>query len=317
MLDLITLGETMVLLSPLSEGPLQYVYHFEKRYAGAESNVAIATVRLGHSAGWISRLGADDFGRYIFNAVRGEGVDVSQVFLDPEHPTGVFFRSRGALGGGSETFYYRRDSAASHLSPGDLDPDYFRGARILHVTGITPALSPSCRAAVYRAIELARDHGLTVSFDPNMRFKLWTAAEARPVMLDLAAQADVVLPGLSECGLLWGTEDPQVAAEACLRAGARLVAIKLGTEGAYLCTPEKELRVPAVPVGRVVDSIGAGDGFAAGLLVGLMEGWPLQEAARLAVTVGAFATCTPGDIEGYPDRARVQALWAGQTARDR
>ena len=315
--DLITLGETMVLFSPLSEGPLQYVYHFEKRYAGAESNVAIATARLGRSAGWISRLGADDFGRYILTSLRGEGVDVSQVRWDPDHPTGVFFRSRGALGGGSETFYYRHDSAASHLSPEDLDPAYFRDARILHLTGITPALSASCRATVYRAIELARELGLIISFDPNMRLKLWSADEARPVMLDLAARADVVLPGLAECALLWGTEDARAAAEACLRLGARLVVIKLGTEGAYLCTPESELRVPAVPVGRVVDPIGAGDGFAAGLLVGMMEDWPLEQAARLAVTVGAFATSTPGDIEGYPDMVRVQAFWAGQAARER
>lgn len=315
--DLITLGETMVLFSPLTEGPLQYVYHFEKRYAGAESNVAIATVRLGHSAGWVSRLGDDDFGRYILASLRGEGVDTSRVRLDPAHPTGVFFRSRGSVGGGMETFYYRHGSAASHLGPEDLDPVYFRGARILHITGITPALSDSCRAAIYRAVELARQEGLTVCFDPNLRLKLWAPEEARRVLCDLAARADIVLPGRGECGALYGTEDEVATAEAILAAGAKLVLVKLGTEGAYLRSATEELRVPAVPVGRVVDPIGAGDGFAAGFLVGWMEGWPLAECARLAVTVGAFATATAGDIEGYPDLARVRAFWAGQAPRER
>ncbi len=315
--DLITLGETMVLLSPLTEGPLQYVYHFEKRYAGAESNVAIAAARLGHPAGWISRLGDDDFGRYILCSLRGEGVDTSQVRLDPGHPTAVFFRSRGAVGGTGETFYYRRGSAAAQLGPDDLDPAYFHGARVLHITGVTPALSPSCRAAVYRAIELARQEGLLVSFDPNIRLKLWTVEEARPVLLDLAARADLIFLGRSECGILCGTEDEASAAAQLLAGGAGLVVVKLGAEGAYIRSAHEELRVPGVPVGRVVDPIGAGDGFAAGFLVGQMEGWPLAESARLACTVGAFATATAGDVEGYPDMARVRAFWAGKAARER
>ncbi len=315
--DLITFGETMVLFSPLSEGPLQYVYHFEKRFAGAESNVAIATVRLGHSAGWISRLGDDDFGRYILCGLRGEGVDTSQVRLSAAQPTGVFFRSRGSVGGGSETFYYRHNSAASQLAPEDLDPAYFQGARVLHLTGITPALSADCRAATYRAIELARQAGLLISFDPNLRLKLWPVDEARRVLCDLASRVDIVLPGRSECAILYGTEDERKAAGAILAAGARLVVVKLGTEGAYIRTAGEELRVPAVPVGQVVDPIGAGDGFAAGFLVGQMEGRSLAESARLAVTIGAFATATAGDVEGYPSRARVEAYWAGRAPRER
>ncbi|HEY65316.1 MAG TPA: sugar kinase [Caldilineae bacterium] len=318
--ELITLGETMILFSPEADGPLRYVDRFQRRAAGAESNVAIAVTRLGHSAGWISRLGDDEFGRYILMSLRGEGVDVSQVRMDPDHPTGVMFRERGLMGR-VEVIYYRRGSAASHLGPDDLDVAYFRSARLLHLTGITPALSASCREAVYRAIELARGAGLTISFDPNLRLKLWSLEEARVVLRDLTARADMVLVGLEEGEAIFDCQGEEAVASAILAKGPRAAVVKLGTRGAYLRTAEAELRVPAYQVPRVVDPVGAGDGFDAGVLAGWLKGWPWEDCLRLGALVGALAVTVPGDVEGYPDMAQVRAYWdqqgfeAGQVAR--
>ena len=306
--ELITLGETMVLFSPEIDGPLRHVERFQRRAAGAESNVAIALARLGHTAGWISRLGDDEFGRYILMSLRGEGVDVSQVHLDPDHPTGIMFRQRGLMGR-VEVIYYRRGSAASYLRPEDLNPTYFQGGRLLHLTGITPALSESCRQTVYRAIELAREAGLTISFDPNLRMKLWSLQEAREVLCDLIGKADLVLTGLEEGERLLKRQGEKALAEAILERGARTAIVKLGERGAYLRTEDVELQVPAYPVPRVVDPVGAGDGFDAGCLAGWLKGWDWEASLRLGALVGALAVTVPGDVEGYPDMAQVEAYW--------
>ena len=157
--DVVTLGETMVLFTPMGDGPLRYVHHFEKGSAGPQSNVCIGLTRLGHSAGWISRLGDDEFGRYVLSAVRSEGVDVSQVHFDPEHPTAVYFKERRALGS-AQVYYYRAGSAASHMTPDDIDPDYIQNAKFLLGSGITPALSATCRDALWRAVEIAKEAGV-------------------------------------------------------------------------------------------------------------------------------------------------------------
>lgn len=307
--ELITLGETLILFSPEVDGPLRYVDRFQRRAAGAESNVAIGVSRLGHSAGWISRVGDDEFGRYILTSLRGDGVDVSQVRLGPG-PTAVMFRERGLLGR-VDVVYYRQGSAASFLGPDDLDPAYWRGARLLHLTGITPALSASCRAAVYRAVELARANGLAISFDPNLRLKLWSLAEAQSVLRDLAGRADWVLVGLEEGKILFERGNEEEVAAAILEAGAGAAVIKLGTEGASLHRRGERIHTPAFPASRVVDPVGAGDGFDAGFLAGWLKGWKDLDCLRLGALVGALAVTVPGDVEGYPDWQQVQKYWQG------
>lgn len=309
--DVITLGETMVLFAPLEPGPLRYARRFEMRFGGAESNFAVGIVRLGFSAGWISRLGDDEFGRYIFTQLRGEGVDVSRVRFDPEAPTGVFFKELGRPGG-TRVYYYRRQSAASRLSPGDLDAEYFAGARWLHLTGITPALSDSCRAAVEAALGLARRFGLTVSFDPNLRLKLWPLATARRVLVPLLQQADVVLGGHEELCLLLEEPAPEAAAEVLLAAGVKVVAVKLGAEGALVVTADFRERVPAFPVAEVVDPVGAGDAFDAGFVAGQLLGRTLAESARLGNACGALMVSVRGDYEALPTLAEAEEFMAGR-----
>ncbi len=305
--EVVAIGETMVLFTPDLDGPLRYVHQFRKGIGGAESNVCIGLTRLGHSAGWVSRVGDDEFGRYVVSAIRAEGVDVSQVRKDPQASTAVYFKERRALGGGS-VYYYRKGSAASRLSPDDIDTDYLTGARVLLGSGITPALSESCRETLLHAIRVAKSAGLLVVFDPNLRLKLWEADEARRTLLSFIELADIVLPGQEEAEFLTGEEDPVAAGRALRAMGPKQVIVKVGAEGAWVFTQDGDEHIPGFPVERVVDPVGAGDAFASGYIAGLLEGMRPSEATRLANACGAFATGVPGDIEGMPEREHVDAL---------
>ncbi len=309
MAEVVTLGESMVVFVPEDTGPLRHADRFRRAVAGAESNLAIALCRLGHPAAWIGLLGDDEFGRYVWATLRGEGVDLSGARLDPRAPTGVMFKERSA-GGDSRVFYYRKGSAASLLDPGDVPAAAIAGARWLHVTGITAALGPGPRRAVEHAVRLARAAGRAVCFDPNYRARLWDPAVARPVLLDLARQADLLVLGEEEGTLLFG--DGGGIAEGGLALGCRMVAVKRGGRGALLVSADECVEVPAVPV-KVVEATGAGDAFAAGLLAGLLEGLPLREAGRLAALCGARACTVSGDWEGVPGRAdALRDLGGGQ-----
>ncbi|MDF2661535.1 MAG: PfkB protein, partial [Paenibacillus sp.] len=203
--EVVTFGETMGLMMPTGVKGIEYSAQFEKSFAGAESNVAIGVARLGHRVGWFGHLGADPLGRYALKQIRGEGVDVTRARLIEGAPTGLIIRE--VVGGKSSVFYYRRHSAASLMQPEHVDEAYISQAKLLHITGITPALGESCRDTVREAVRLARKHGVKVCFDPNLRLKLWSAAEARSFLLPLAEEADYFLPGLDELKLLYETEN--------------------------------------------------------------------------------------------------------------
>ncbi|THE11594.1 sugar kinase [Bacillus timonensis] len=298
-MDVITFGETMVLFTPITPGPLRFTSSFQKTIGGAESNVAIALSRLGHRVGWTGRLGKDEFGIYIRNFIRGEGVDTSGVIFDENNPTAVFFKEMRPMQE-PNILYYRNGSAASRMVPEDLNEEQIKTASFLHLTGITPALSPSCRETVMHAISLAKKNGVKVVFDPNIRLKLWNKEQASGVLNVIAAQSDIVLPGLEEGTILTGKKQPADIAACFLEKGVEAVVVKLGDKGAYYATKAAQGFVPGYTVTRIIDPIGAGDGFAAGFLSGLLRGWSLEEAVRLGNRVGAFALTTAGDVEGYP-----------------
>lgn len=304
--EVVTLGEAMVVFVPESPGPLRHVERFSRTVAGAEANVAIGLCRLGHSATWVGRVGDDEFGRLVSTTLRGEGVDTRFAQVDPAAPTGVMFKERRP-GADSRVLYYRAGSAASRMSPADIPAEAFVGARWLHLTGITPALGAGPRAAVWHALELARRHGLGVSFDPNHRPRLWSAAEARPVLCALASRSDLLLLGRSEGAVLFGSEDPERIAASALAAGARLVAVKLGAAGAILSDAAGSTVIPPLPV-AAVEPTGAGDAFAAGCLAALLEGLPAATAGRWGAACGAMVCTATGDWEGMPERLALQAL---------
>ncbi|ADQ06244.1 PfkB domain protein [Caldicellulosiruptor hydrothermalis 108] len=307
MLDVVTIGEAMVVFNPTASGPLRYVNNFVKKVGGAEANFAIGIVRLGHKAGWISKLGNDEFGKCILSVIRGEGVDTSQVKFDPEAPTGIYFKEIREYGE-TKVYYYRRGSAASRLTPEDLDPDYIGSAKYLHVTGITPALSESCYLTIKEAIKIAKSRGVKISLDPNIRLKLWSKEQARRVIMELAEQADIVLPGITEGEILVGEKNPENIAKKFLDLGVSIVVVKLGEKGAYYATKDESGYVSGFPIEKVVDPIGAGDGFAAGFIAGLLKNYSLKEAVKLANAVGAIATTVIGDFEGLPTMEEVEAF---------
>jgi 2-dehydro-3-deoxygluconokinase len=307
--DVLSFGETMVLLNPGATGPLRYADRFAKRIGGAESNVAIGLARLGHDAAWASRLGDDPHGRYVRDTIRGEGV-ATHVTLDPEAPTGIMFKERREVGE-SRVFYYRHDSAASRMSPEDLPAAALADADYLHLTGITPALSERCRELCFEAADRAREAGTRVSFDPNLRFKLWDEPAMRETLLPLAERADVVVPGIEEGEVLLGTDDPAEIAAGFRERGAEEVVVTLGAEGAYVAAEGVDERVPGVTVERVVDAVGAGDGFVAGYLSGRLDGLDPATAADRANVAGALATTVSGDIEGLPTRADLDLFGEG------
>lgn len=309
--EVVTLGETMVCLNPLRPGPLRYVPLFAKSVAGAESNFAIGVARLGHSAGWISRVGDDEFGRYVLSFVRGEGVDVSRVKVDGAAPTGIYFKELPGQGD-PRVYYYRAGSAASRMSPGELDEEYLASARFLHLTGITAALSESCLATVRAAQVMARAHGVGVVLDPNLRLKLWPLARAREVIRGLLQMTDVFLPGLEEGQQLFGVETAAEVADAALALGAGQVVVKLGAGGAYLATAGARVHVEGCAVRNAVDTIGAGDAFAAGFVAGLLRGLPEVEAVRLGNAAGARVVTVPGDVEALPTWEEMQDYLASR-----
>lgn len=299
-MDVLTFGESMVVFSPNVNGPLRHVHTFTKSLGGAESNVATAIAKLNHSVGWFSKVSDDEFGRFVISAIKAEGVDTSRVLVDQERPTGLLFKERYQRSN-PNVYYYRKNSAASSLSPDDLDEEYIKQAKILHITGITPALSDSCRNMVYRAIEIAKENNVLVSFDPNIRLKLWTIDEARKVLVDIASKADIVMPGLDEAELLLGLTDKDEVCDYFLNKEAKIVAVKLGAEGCYIKNRQEGVKVPGYNVSELIkDTAGAGDGFAAGFLSGYLENLPLKEIGEYANGVGAMATLVQGDMEGYP-----------------
>jgi 2-dehydro-3-deoxygluconokinase len=282
---------------------MQHASHYESTFAGAESNVAIGLAKLGHRSGWFGHLGNDPFGVKTLKGIRGEGVDVSQAQLTDAGPTGLMLKQ--SIRGKSSVFYYRKGSAASQMKPEQLHENYIRQAQTLHVTGITAALSSASRETLFAAVEIARKHRVIVSFDPNLRLKLWSVEEARPVLLQLAELADYFLPGLDELKLLYDTEDMQYIVEQLRKLNATCI-VKGADESTLWIEQEQITSVPYHPVKQVVDTVGAGDGFCAGFLSGILRGYSIVDAIRLGSVVGALVVQGVGDWESAPTWEMVE-----------
>ena len=308
-LDVVTIGEPMVLFAALQSGALHDVETFTRITAGAELNVAIGLRRLGLRVGYVSRLGRDSFGRFLETALDREGIDRRHVITDDEHPTGFMLKSRALDASDPQIEYFRRGSAASHLGVVDNPRAYCADSRHLHLTGICVAISASARELVFEMAGEARAAGRSVSFDPNLRPSLWPSQQAMIDCLNrLAALSDWVMPGLAEGRLLTGCDSPEAIAAFYLERGARCVTIKLGPQGAYFAGPQVSGYVPGVAVPKVVDTVGAGDGFAVGVISGLLEGLALADAVARGNSIGARVVQFPGDCDGLPDRAQLDRL---------
>jgi len=306
-LDVVTFGEAMLLLVAEQPGLIEDASSFVKRTAGAETNVAIGLARLGLKVGWASRLGTDSIGRYLLRTLQGEGIDCSQVVCDPTQRTGFQFKGRVVGGGDPPVEYHRKGSAASLFQPEAIDQRWLTSARHLHATGVFPALSDNCHATAQRSLQLMRAAGRTISFDPNLRPTLWpSTARMREAINALAALADWVLPGIEEGRLLTGADSAEGIARFYLDRGARLVIVKLGPEGAYFAGEPGSGHVAGFPVPQVVDTVGAGDGFAVGVISALLEGHSVRDAVMRGAWIGARAVQVLGDTEGLPSRQQLE-----------
>lgn len=309
--EVVTLGEAMGLFySPVGQ-PISIHPLFRVSFGGAESNVAIGLSRLGTRVEWIGRLGDDDLGRLIERDLRAEGVTVSP--RTGPGATGLMVRTRGGHGQ-SFIHYSRTGSAGSALAPKDLDLDAIANAKLLHVTGITLALGPEPRAAVFAAVRVAKAAGVEVSFDINHRTKLWSTEEARESLGALLADADVVLATDSEARVVLGegagpTEGANRLgglAERLAAAGPREVVIKQGEKGSVLLDRGTLYRQRVVDA-EAVDSVGAGDAFAAGYIHARLSGASAQDRLDFAGSVAAHAVTVQGDWEGLPRMSELDA----------
>jgi 2-dehydro-3-deoxygluconokinase len=308
-LDVLTYGEAMALFVADETGPLEAVGHFTKRIAGADLNVAIGLSRLGFRVGYMSRVGADSFGRYVLDTLAKEGIDASCVSVDSRYPTGFQIKGKQTDGRDPSVEYFRKGSAASHLSLDDYNAQYATCARHLHLTGVAPAISATSRELAFELARSMREAGKTISFDPNLRPTLWPSRETMAATLNaLAAHADWVLPGLGEGLVLTGCETPEDVARFYLDLGVRGVIVKLGAQGAYFRTAEQSGYIAAQPVANVVDTVGAGDGFAVGVVSALLEGRDMPTAVARGNRIGALAIQVIGDSEGLPMRDELDRL---------
>ena len=298
--DLVTLGETLVRLDSPVAGPLRHARSLDLGVAGAESNVAIGVRRLGATAAWAGRVGDDEFGRLVHMTLAGQGVDVSRVVVDPAAPTALLVKER-RTNQLTRVYYYRAGSAGSRLGPSDVPEDLIRAAGVLHVTGITAALSDSAREAVHAAVDTARAASVPVSLDINYRRALWTADEAAKVLRSLVGRADILFATEAEAGLVVSARGAAERAAALAALGPREVLVKRGPLGATACCDDRLTEVPAHPV-TMVDPVGAGDAFAAAYLAERLRGGTVAERLETAIGAGAYAVTVAGDWEGLPSR---------------
>jgi 2-dehydro-3-deoxygluconokinase len=305
--EIIALGEPMAEFAATERGRLSAVTAFRRGWGGDTSNFIVAAARLGASAGYVTRLGDDEFGRSFLDMWGREGVDASRVIIEPAGFTAVYFISLDFDGRHSFT-YYRAGSAASHLGPGDVAPAYLDGARVAHTSGITQAISDSARAAAMEFMAVARERSLVVSYDANVRPRLLAMETQRAAAAEAFARADVVFLSTEDAGHLYGELPHDEVVRRVLQHGSKLVVLRQGADGCLLAAAGgPHVRVPGWPV-EALDATGAGDAFNAGFLIEWLGGAPLDQAGRFANAVGAMTTMGPGAVAPIPRRPDVESF---------
>ena len=303
--DIVGLGEPMVELNQTDPGEPRFLQGF----GGDTSNCAIAAARSGASVAYVTRIGSDTFGDGLLELWRGEDIDTRGVEVDSEAPTGIYFVTHGPDG---HVFTYRRaGSAASLMSPASLPRDMIAGARVLHLSGISQAISQSAADAGFAAIACAKENGTLVAYDSNLRLQLWPIDRARATIHAAMALADVALPGLDDAQALTGIETADGIADFYLRLGSKVVALTLGAEGALIATPDRRERLPARPA-KAVDATAAGDTFDGTFLAEYLRSDDPFEAGRYACAAASLATEGFGAIAPIPRRAQIETALGQQ-----
>ena len=310
--SIFTLGDALITFNPTATGPLRYINSFERKLGGAELNFAIGCARLGLDVKWMSRLGGDEFAKYIYKTVRGEGINMEYVEHVKEYPTSLNFKEILENGSG-KTFYYRYQSPILTLSEDDISDTLLNNVAYVHLTGVFLAIAPQNLQIVLKVLQLAREKGIPVSFDPNIRLKLWTIEQARKAYFEIFPYVDILLTGLDEIEMIIGNEPLEKFSE---QYHIEQLVIKDGANGskAYIdgCWYNAE-PFKVTPV----DTVGAGDGFDAAYIWGLMNQYSIEKRLQFANAVGAMVTTVKGDNEGLPEFSEVQAFLGNETLIER
>lgn len=308
MSGVVTIGETMALLGASNVGPLQHARTMQLGLGGAESNVAIALSRLGTEATWIGKVGADPLGELIVRELRAEGVRVAAA-IDTDAPTSLMLKEHRTKAA-THVYYYRHGNAGGRLRIDEIETSIIRDADLLHVTGISPALSEGMRATIFEAVSIAHEAGVPVSLDLNFRSKLWSREQAAAEYARLIPLSDIVFAGDDEAAIaVGGATAPLELAHRVVDAGAGSAVIKLGERGAVALVDGREYEREAIRI-EPVDTVGAGDAFVAGYLAEHLLGADVPACLTTAVTVGAYACLVHGDWEGTPRRHELALLAA-------
>jgi 2-dehydro-3-deoxygluconokinase len=299
--DILAVGEPMVEFNQTGEGGGRL---YLQGFGGDTSNAAIAAARQGARVGYLSAVGDDVYGRMLRDLWRREGVDDSDVRTDPQAFTAVYFVTHDAQG--HHFSFFRQGSAASRMGPADLPRERIAQAKVLHLSGISAAISETARDTCFAAVGIARAAGVQVSFDTNLRLKLWTLERAREVMTGLIRLCDICLPSLEDIQAISGLAEPDALVDYCHALGPRTVALKLGARGALVSDGVRRWRLPAHRC-TPVDATGAGDTFGGALLARIVVGDALPQAARYAVVASALSTQGYGAVEPIPRAEEVRA----------
>lgn len=296
--SILTLGDGLITMNPADTGPLRFVTNFSRKVGGAELNFAIGCSRLGLKSKWVSRLGNDEFGRVIYNFARGEGIDVTNVELMDGYPTSLNFKEIQEDGSG-KTFYYRHQSPMLTMEPKDITKDMFEGVDVIHLTGVFLSINPKNIEIAKQVLEIAKEAGIPVSFDPNLRLKMWTIEEARATFMQIFPYVDILLTGLDEIELILEDSSDEALIDCAKRFQINQFVIKDGANGSRVLTDGTWYEKEAFKV-NPVDTVGAGDGYDAGYIYAYLNGFSPQERLELANGVGALVTTVSGDNEGLP-----------------
>lgn len=306
MSEVITLGEPLIVYVAEKTGTFSEVETYTRGLAGAELNFSVGVTRLGHKISYMTRLGQDVYGKYIMEFIQKEGINSEHIIWDKQHLTGSYLKFK-ALKGDPAIAYFRKGSAASYLCRDDVEQINFSKVKMLHITGISAGISKSCCDACKYAIKKAKEKGVFVSFDTNIRKALWDSEEQlRNTLNEIAESCDMILPGIEEGRFLTRLNNPEEIADFYIKKGVKVVIIKLGEDGAYYKTGQKQGIVAGFKVDHVVDTVGAGDAFAAGIVSGLLEGLPLEKAIERGNAMGAIIITSKGDNDILPTKQQLE-----------
>ena len=311
--EIISLGEPLIEFNADEEGPLSEVTQFNRGYGGDTSNFAIAVNRLGGRSGYLTRLGDDEFAESFLKLWKNEGVDTRYIVKDATAYTGMYFIAR--MDQKHYFTYYRQNSAASRMTPEFLPADYIQQAKLLHISGISQSISESARNTVSSAIAIAKEANVKISYDPNLRLKLWPLHKAKAIIHQTIAMADIVLPSIEDAQPLTGKNKAEEIVQFYHDLGPKVVVLKLGAEGSLLGIRENaenslRLHLQKFEPFKVdaIDMTGAGDTFDAAFVVGYLAGWPLQKCMRFANAAAALTTKELGAVFPIPRLKEVENL---------